>query len=72
MTRAAIESQVLNEIDAAIYIGMSVHWLRKRRQNGTINAPHFCRCGRSIKYMIVDLNAFLERNRCTATVQNAA
>lgn len=50
----------LTERDAATYIGMSAIWLRKSRSKGNKNAPPFARIGRSIRYLVKDLDLWLE------------
>lgn len=58
---------VLNEKDTAMYIGMSVSWLRQTRMNGQLKGrtpgPPFIKIGRSVRYYIADLDAWLEEHR---------
>ena len=51
----------VNERDAAIYIGMSVAFLRKSRMEG--HGPAFLRIARSIRYRIPDLDEWLATAR---------
>lgn len=58
------EKVVLDERQAAIYIGMSVSFLQQSRCVGTPcygKGPKFLRLGdRAIRYRVADLDAFLE------------
>jgi hypothetical protein len=54
-------AEVLTERDAARYIAMSVHYLRQRRVHG--GGPSFLRFGRSIRYELRDLEAWLAGHR---------
>lgn len=62
-------ARALTEEDAARYIGMSTHFLEKARQNGRIGnrtpGPAYVRIGggRAIRYLIEDLDAWLEKHR---------
>lgn len=56
----------LNERDAAIYIGMSVSYLRLSRMKGTTkcqDAPAYVKVGKSVRYLPRDLDAWLESRR---------
>jgi len=53
----------LAERDAAQYIGYSPAYLRKCRRTG--HGPAYIRVGRSIRYRIKDLDAWLEAHRVT-------
>lgn len=59
--------KTLKEAEAAEYISMSRSFLRRSRMDGQIGnrapAPKFIRRGRSIVYMISDLDAWLEEGR---------
>jgi hypothetical protein len=58
---------ILREQEAANYIGMSVSFLRQSRMNGNLPrrtpGPPYVRQGRSIRYLIEDLNNWLHSNR---------
>lgn len=58
---------ILREQEAAEYIGMSVSFLRQSRMNGNLQSrtpgPPFIRQGRSIRYLISDLDNWLQENR---------
>jgi len=58
---------VLNEKDTAMYIGMSTSWLRQTRMNGQIKGrtpgPPYIKIGRSVRYHIADLDAWLDEHR---------
>ena len=59
--------EVLNEIEASKYIGMSRSFLSQDRMNGTrrnrTKGPTYIKIGRSIRYLMTDLNAWLDANR---------
>jgi hypothetical protein len=55
-------STVVNERDAAPYIGMSVPFLRAARL-GRTEGPAFIRIGRAIRYRVQDLDAFIAARR---------
>jgi predicted DNA-binding transcriptional regulator AlpA len=64
----AVPARVLNERDAAYYIGMSVSFLRQARMDGDRKnrspGPPWVQLGsRRIGYLIDDLNAWLEARR---------
>jgi len=57
----------VDETEAAEYIGMSVHYLRRDRCEGVTGnrtqGPPFYRIGRRIFYRIADLDAWMEQHR---------
>ena len=59
--------RALSEHEAADYIGMSRSFLRQDRMNGhregRTPGPPFLRIGRAIRYLIDDLDAWLEALR---------
>ena len=59
-TPTSTPTPTLNVPDAARYIGFSVWWLKvqRRRRRG----PAFLRIGRTIRYRVSDLDAWLESN----------
>jgi len=58
-----IAPKLVDEKTAARYIGFSPIWLRKGRCEGNPNTPAFVRVGRSIRYCMDDLNAFVQAHR---------
>jgi predicted DNA-binding transcriptional regulator AlpA len=56
-----IAPQILNEKDAATYLGMSRIWLSQSRMKG--KGPEFIKLGRTIRYSVADLDKYLESNR---------
>lgn len=58
---------IVNEKEAARYIGMSAHFLRQGRCNGpTANrtpGPPWLKIGRAVRYRVSDLDAWLEEHR---------
>jgi len=57
--------RAFNDKEASAYIGMSESWLRHGRFEGNrsnrIPKPAFIKIGRSVRYLIEDLNAWLEK-----------
>jgi len=57
--------RALTDKQASIYIGMGVSWLRHGRVEGTrfdrIPHPPFIKIGRSVRYLIEDLDLWLEQ-----------
>ena len=57
--------QLLNEKDAATYLGYSIHSLRKARLNGQlggVEAPKFTRIGtKTVRYNKDDLDAWIAK-----------
>ena len=51
----------IRERDAARYIDFSDTWMRQARMRGT--GPAYIRIGRTIRYRLSDLDAFLARHR---------
>lgn len=66
-TPAPIQPRLINEKDAARYIGMSESFLRKGRMEGKRQGktppPPYLRLGRSIKYRLEDLDQWLEARK---------
>ena len=62
-----VKQAALNEQEAARYTGMSVSFLRRARLrahlDGRASGPPVCKVGRSVRYLITDLDAWLESNR---------
>ncbi len=67
MTNPAGPPTALKDTDAAIYIGMSVSWLRKSRCDGHLKnrtpAPPYVKFGVNVRYLIKDLDRWLEERR---------
>ena len=63
----APERLLMNEVEAARYLNMSVGWLRKSRMNGWREGrtapPPFLKLGRSVKYDPRDLDSWIAANR---------
>lgn len=51
----------LTEADAANYIGMTRAFMRKARTEG--RGPAYMRLGRTVRYRLEDLDAYLTRHR---------
>ena len=64
--------RALIEAEAAEYIGMSVSFLRQSRMDGVREhrtpGPNWVKLGRrSVRYLVEDLDAWLEQHRCEPT-----
>ena len=64
-TKTPVEKRVLTEREAAEYIGMSQAFLRQDRMNGprhrrTLGPPYIRIGRRSIRYLLEDLDGWLE------------
>ncbi len=61
------EQRVYREKEAAAYTGMSRSFLRQARMNGHLKnrtpGPRYIRIGRSIRYLVDDLDDWLEKFR---------
>jgi len=59
--------QTLTEIETAKYIGMSQSYLRQARVKGNLHkhtpAPPFIKIGRSVRYLKVDLDSWLNAQK---------
>lgn len=64
-TKELLNKRVLKDKEASRYIGMSESWLRHGRIEGSrsdhIPRPPFIKIGRSVRYLIEDLDAWLEQ-----------
>jgi predicted DNA-binding transcriptional regulator AlpA len=56
-----VEDSAVAEREAAPYLGMTTSWLRKGRRDGT--GPPYIRIGRTVRYIIRDLDSYRERHR---------
>ena len=63
-------SIVIDEREAAGYIGLTAAYLRKARQRN--RGPAFLRIGRTIRYRTVDLDAWLAKHRKETTESRAS
>lgn len=63
-----VTKKMLNEKEAARYIGMSTGFLALARCQGNYGnrtpGPPFYKIGRRVRYHIDDLDNWLERHRC--------
>jgi len=56
-----VPAAALGESDAAHYTGFSRPYLRRARRDG--GGPRFVQVGRSIRYLVADLDAWLTAHR---------
>ncbi len=68
MEKVKMIRKCLTESEAAEYIGMSKSYLRQDRTygkyyEGRTAGPEYIKIGRSVRYMIDDLDQWLKRNR---------
>ena len=72
MPAQTARKNALTEIEAALYIGMSRSYLRKDRceghRKGRTPGPPYIRVGTAIRYLISDLDAWLQAHRVTREV----
>lgn len=65
MNKTEIIKRALSDREAAIYIGMSVAFLRQDRLNGyregRTPGPRWVKIGRSVRYLREDLDEWLEQ-----------
>jgi hypothetical protein len=64
-----IQNMPVNEKEAAKIIGLSVHWLRRKRWEG--GGPKFVKMGSgqraAVRYLIEDLQDYISSHRVTST-----
>lgn len=53
----------IKEAEAAVYIGMSVAWLRKCRFEGDPRQPPYIKIGKAVRYLPADLEKWRESHR---------
>jgi excisionase family DNA binding protein len=68
MSNAAIRDTLIDVIDAADYLGIKKQTLDVWRSTGRYESP-FIKVGRSVKYRMSDLQAFVARRVATSTGQ---
>ena len=68
-----LQKRCLTEKEAANYIGMSVAYLRADRKNGHLKnrtpGPDYVKLGKSVRYLIEDLNDWLLTHRISRAYQ---
>lgn len=57
--------KLLNEKEAALFLGCSIHKLQKDRRKGSL-IPYI-KIGRSVKYRLSNLDAYLQQQTFTST-----
>ena len=64
-----MKEELLNEKQAAVVVGMSIHWLRRKRWEG--GGPRFCKLGSgsraAVRYIAADLTDFINSHRKSST-----
>ena len=64
----AIKRRLLTEAQAAEFLGVSRSFLRKSRMTGQVEnhaePPPFVKAGRMIRYILDDLESWIEKHRC--------
>lgn len=60
-------SNMMNEKDAAKYLGMSVAWFQRKRVTG--GGPPFSKVGQSVRYSLRDLDYWLQYNTVAHTTE---
>lgn len=69
-TKSAYSSAVLTTSEAAAYLSIQPTTLEQWRWNG--KSPRFVKIGRSVRYRITDLDAFLAERVYTSTTEAQA
>jgi predicted DNA-binding transcriptional regulator AlpA len=63
----SVTARSVTESEAAHYVGMSQSYLRQSRMDGDREnrtpGPRFLKIGRSVRYLVDDLDAWLEQFR---------
>jgi predicted DNA-binding transcriptional regulator AlpA len=63
----SVTARSMTESEAARYVGMSQSYLRQSRMDGDREnrtpGPRFLKIGRSVRYLVDDLDAWLEQFR---------
>ena len=59
--------KLLSETEAALKLGCSIHKMQKDRRIGS--PVPFIKIGRSVRYKLADIEAYLEQQRFTSTSQ---
>jgi excisionase family DNA binding protein len=59
--QAPITPLVMNDVQAAAYLGISPHTLRKMRTTG--RGPSYRKIGKNVRYMMEDLTAYIEKQK---------
>lgn len=62
-----MQNKVVNEKEAAAYIGMSLSYLQHDRcygaEKGKMPGPAFVKLGRSVRYLITDLDQWITQHK---------
>lgn len=69
MREQKTKQRYYTDIEVAAYLNQSVKTIRKWRRCGC--GPTFHKFGRSVRYLITDLELFEQQNRRTSTSSNA-
>lgn len=59
---ASIEKLVFNDVEAAVFLDMSAHTLRKWRTAGN-RGPSYRKIGKNVRYTLGDLEAYIEKQK---------
>lgn len=63
------QPRLLTTSEAAMWLGMSEHWLKTSRFRPELDGPPFVKIGRSVRYDSGDLDAWLERRKFRGTYE---
>jgi hypothetical protein len=58
-----MEKQVLNDVEAAAFLGLGVQSLRNARSRSRMEGPPYIKLGRRIVYKLRDLEDYLNKHR---------
>jgi hypothetical protein len=59
---ASIKKLVFNDVEAAVYLDISAHTLRKWRTVGH-RGPSYRKIGKNVRYTLADLEAYIEKQK---------
>ncbi|PCC49414.1 helix-turn-helix transcriptional regulator [Brevibacterium aurantiacum] len=56
---ASLQPAVINDVQAAEYLGLTTSWLRNNRKSPS--APPFCKLGGRVRYRVESLNEWVRQ-----------
>lgn len=62
-----LDRRLLSTEEAAQYLSMSTHWLKTSRFRPELDGPSYIKMGRSVRYDINDLDAWISERRLRGT-----
>lgn len=62
-----ISSTLLSTAEASIYLNVSIHWIKASRFRPELNGPIFVKIGRTVRYDLRDLEAWIASRKFRGT-----